>query len=107
MVRTLIVQHVPDSSPPAFTVARHEPVQITPEAATITAPERFGADRLPGTDLRRELRWYLEQFLDYPFPPNTDRADRAVGVLEGWGTHAFEALFRGGSARDWYRDILR
>jgi len=107
MLRTLIVQHVPESSPPAFTVARHEPPQITPEAANITAPEQFGAERLPGSDLRRELRWCLERFLDYPFPPNTDRADRAVRVLEAWGTHAFEALFHGGMARDWYRDIVR
>jgi len=106
-LRTLIVQHVPDSNPPAFVVARHDPAQTTPEAAKITPPEQFGAEQLPGTDLRRELRWYLEQFLEYPFPPNTDRAERAQHVLEAWGTHAFNALFHGGMARDWYRDIVR
>ena len=88
-MRTLIVQHVPESSPPAFTVVRHDPHQTTPEAAKITPPERLGAEQLPGSDLRRELRWYLEHFLEYPFPPNTDRADRAVNALEAWGTHAF------------------
>jgi len=107
VLRTLIVQHVPDSNPPAFVVARHDPPQTTPETVRITPPEQFGAEQLPGTDLRRELRWYLEQFLDYPFPPNTDRAERAQDVLEAWGTHAFNALFHGGMARDWYRDIVR
>ena len=107
VLRTLIVQHEPDSSPPAFTVARHDPHQTTPESANITPPEQFTAEQLPGnTNLRRELRWYLERFLDYPFPPNTDRADRAVGVLEGWGTHAFNALFHGGPAQNWYHDIV-
>ena len=106
-MRTLIVQHVPKSSPPAFTVVRHDPHQTTPETANITPPEQFQAEQLPGSDLRRELRWYLEHFLDYPFPPNTGRADRAVNALQAWGTHAFEALFRGGAAQNWYHDAVR
>jgi len=106
-VRILIIEHVPDSHPPAFRAVRCDPPQISPDVTAITPPEQFGADQLPGSDLRRELRWYLERFLDYPFPPNTDRADRATQVLQAWGTHAFSALFHGGMARDWYRDIVR
>ena len=41
----------------------------------------------------RELRWYLEQFLDYPFHPETDHADHVLDALRAWGTQAFNALF--------------
>jgi hypothetical protein len=67
-VRTLIVQHVPKSKRRAFTVIRCDPSDTTPEVAKITPPEEFGTKDLPGSHLRREPRWYLEQFLDYPFP---------------------------------------
>ncbi|MBN1508702.1 MAG: CHAT domain-containing protein [Sedimentisphaerales bacterium] len=106
-MRILIIEHVPDSHPPAFRVVRCDPPQVSPDVTPITPPEQFGADQLPGSDLRRELRWYLEQFLDYPFPPNTDRAERATEALQAWGTHAFKALFHGGKARDWYHDVVR
>jgi tetratricopeptide (TPR) repeat protein len=106
-VRTLIVQHVPGSEPPAFSVVRPDPAQTAPKVALITPPQSFQTDKLANSTLPHELRWYLEQFLDYPFPPNTDRADRVLGVLEAWGTHAFEALFRAGKARDWYHDAVR
>jgi tetratricopeptide (TPR) repeat protein len=43
--------------------------------------------------LLRELRWYLETFLDYPFPPETDRAERVLQSLKQWGEQAFNALF--------------
>ncbi len=55
-------------------------------------------------DLRHELRWYLEQFLDYPFPPATERAKAAEDALKAWGRQAFDALFSAGRARDLYRD---
>ena len=41
----------------------------------------------------RELRWYLENFLDYPFPPETDHAGRVRGALRRWGEQVFDALF--------------
>jgi tetratricopeptide (TPR) repeat protein len=40
-----------------------------------------------------ELRWYLETFLDYPFSPFTERAERIQASLQQWGTLAFKALF--------------
>ena len=49
----------------------------------------------------RELRWYLEQFLDYPFHPETDHADRVLDALRAWGTQAFNALFDRRDAGDW------
>ncbi len=63
-MHTLIIQHVPDTDPSTFTVVRHDPNQTTPNTTTITAPECFAAEGLSQTDLRQELRWYLEHFLD-------------------------------------------
>ncbi|OLN29782.1 TPR repeat:TPR repeat [Desulfovibrio sp. DV] len=44
-----------------------------------------------------ELQWYLEQFLDYPFHPETKHAERVLASLKSWGEAAFNALF---DARD-------
>jgi tetratricopeptide (TPR) repeat protein len=49
-----------------------------------------------------ELRWYLESFLDFPFPPATGRADRVLKALGIWGLEAFEALFRTFSADEFF-----
>ncbi len=67
-VWTLIVQHIAKGKRPAFTVIRCDPSDTAPTVAKITPPEEFGTKELPGSHLRRELRWYLEQFLDYPIP---------------------------------------
>src|SRR5207253_3186988 len=41
----------------------------------------------------RELQWYLETFLDYPFEPETGHAERVQTALRQWGEQAFAALF--------------
>lgn len=61
----------------------------------------------PNSDLTVELRWYLEEFLDYPFPPRTEQAERVRTALQGWGRAAFAALFGGGHGRDWYVEAAR
>jgi hypothetical protein len=64
-MHTLLIQHVQGNEPARFTVIRHQPFHAAPETAVIEAPS---------DDLLKELRWYLEEFLEYPFPPSTDRA---------------------------------
>ena len=61
------------------------------------------------TDLRLgdELSWYLESYLDYPYGPNVERAERVTQALREWGTQAFDTLFGEGQARDFYRDATR
>src|SRR5438105_3007516 len=86
----LIVKHVPAEAP-TFSVLLEdgtgsEPVQVP-------SPVGFPVEGRPNSDLLRELRWYLEDFLDYPFPPETDHADRILAALKSWGTQAFKALF--------------
>jgi hypothetical protein len=43
--------------------------------------------------LLAELRWYLEDFLEYPFSPDTERAERVLAALDAWARAAFAALF--------------
>ncbi len=47
----------------------------------------------PNSNLMEELRWYLEKFLEYPFPPETDHAERIQAALKNWGEEAFKVLF--------------
>jgi len=74
------------------------------EEAVITAPEALQVDGRPDSNLSLDLRWYLEEFLDYPFPPRTEVAERVQASLKAWGEGAFEALFRSGRGRDFYHD---
>ena len=51
-----------------------DPVSLA-DPSTTSAPDR------PQSGLSTELRWYLERFLEYPFPPETDRAERLQAIL--------------------------
>ena len=51
--------------------------------------------------LMHELRWYLEQFLDYPFPPEVAHAEHVLEALKQWGRQAFNALFDRRDAGMW------
>jgi hypothetical protein len=59
----------------------------------VPSPFGFPVEGLSNGDLMGELRWYLEEFLGYPFPPQTDRAERVQKALRRWGEQAFNALF--------------
>ena len=88
---TLTVRHVADSDPARFHVLRHDG-KSTKDPATVLSPIGFPVEGRPDGDLMRELRWYLEQFLGYPFHPETEHADRVQAALRSWGEQAFEAL---------------
>jgi tetratricopeptide (TPR) repeat protein len=88
----LVIQHVANSDPAAFQVVRLDDAK-TAGPICLPAPFGFPVEGRPGSHLMRELRWYLEDFLDYPFPPETDRAERVQRALQQWGEQAFLALF--------------
>jgi len=92
MAQVLRVRHDPDSDPPQFEVEDPGSGRRTPKAA-VPSPAGFPVEGRPASDLLAELRWYLETFLDYPFPPETDHATRVLAALRTWGTQAFNALF--------------
>jgi CHAT domain-containing protein len=77
------------------------------EEVVITAPEALQVEGRPDSNLSLALRWYLEEFLDYPSPPRTEVAERVQASLKTWGEGAFEALFRSGRGRDFYHDAYR
>ena len=59
---------------------------------TIPSPYEFAVESREGPNLMGELRWYLEHFLDYPLPPQTDRANQVMNALKTWANEALEAL---------------
>src|SRR5271165_927750 len=99
----LAIEHVESSCPPAFKLTRLSDDRSLP-AVAIGSPYEFPVEGRPNSPLMRELRWYLEQFLDYPFHPETDHADHVLDALRAWGTQAFNALFDRRYADEWLRD---
>lgn len=88
----LRVAHIPGSDPPAFQVVRVSDGKTAPGAKP-PSPVGFPVEGRPNSDLIRELQWYLESFLDYPFSPETEHAERVQSSLRQWGEQAFSALF--------------
>ena len=103
---TLIIRQVEASDPPQFQIVRLKDGKTTAPVAIVSPASTPVAD-LPNSNLIAELRWYLEEFLDYPFPPVTDRASHVQDALRGWGEQAFTALFGAGPGRDFYHDAER
>ena len=97
----LIIRHVEGSDPATFQVVRRPDGKST-APVTVKSPFGFPVEGNPDTDLMRELRWYLEDFLAYPFDPNLDLAERAKEALRAWGTQAFTALFDTREGRRYY-----
>lgn len=93
---TLIVRHLPSTDPVSFQVARHDGQVSQPVA--VPSPFEFPVEGRPASNLMQELQWYLETFLDYPFPPDTDHAERVLKALHDWGQNAFRTLFDDRSA---------
>src|SRR5271157_259154 len=96
----LAIEHVESSSPAAFKLTRLQDGKSLPPVA-IGSPYEFPVEGHPNSPLMRELRWYLEQFLDYPFHPETDHAEHVLDAVRAWGTQAFNALFDRRDAGDW------
>src|SRR5437667_12848004 len=88
----LVIRHVPRSDPPSFQIVRLSDGKVS-EAMPSPSPFNFSVEGRPQSHLMQELQWYLEDFLEFPFPPETDRADRVVAALKRWGEQTFKALF--------------
>ena len=88
---TLIVRHLPKSEPSRFLLTRLSDNKTT-DPVEVPSPFLFPVGGRSDSNLMHEMRWYLEDFLDYPFPPETDRADRVQEALRKWGEKAFDGL---------------
>ena len=94
-MHTLIIRHVGDEAERyRFQVERLRDGKRG-DATTLTAPEAIQVQGRPDSNLSLDLRWYLEEFLEYPFAPNTGVAERIRSALEDWGQQAFQGLFSG------------
>ena len=103
---TLTIRHEADSDPVRFSVLRGSD-QKASDAVEVASPRGFAVEGRPHSDLLHELRWYLERFLEYPFPPETERSDRVQASLQAWGRQAFDGLFGAHRGRDFYRDACK
>jgi hypothetical protein len=98
---TLIIRHQPNTEPPQFEVQRLSDGKRTPKPLSVPSPVGYPVEGLPNSDVLHELRWYLEDFLQFPFDPATGlphdpvsgRAARVQTALNKWGQTAFNALF--------------
>ena len=59
---------------------------------------------LTATDQDR-LRWYWENYLDYPIEPASDEASDAERRIEGIGTELFEGVFRESAAAQLWSQV--
>ncbi len=91
-MKTLQIQHVAESEPAQFRVVRLPDGRPT-GSVSVTSPVGFEVPGAGAADLMDELSWYLEKFLEYPFPPRLERAERVQQALAEWGTCSFNALF--------------
>jgi len=66
----LVIRHAGGES---FSVIRLSDGKST-DAVTVGSPVGFPVKDRPQSGMLRELRWYLEDFLDYPFSPGTEHA---------------------------------
>lgn len=97
------VQHLGVEASARFRVLRGRDLKAA-EPVEVPSPVAQPVGGRAGSSLMVELRWYLEGFLDYPFPPETEHAEEVQQALKAWGRGAFGALFGGGQGRDFLHD---
>jgi len=89
----LAIEHVEEASPRTFRLVRLLNGESSPPV-TIPSPYEIAVEGLPSSNLMRELRWYLEQFLDYPFPPETDHGRTRPRSRQNLGHASFRRPLR-------------
>ena len=89
---TLVVKHIRGTDPASFELIGLRDGGIS-KSLPLPSPFRFPVEGRPKGQLMSELQWYLEDFLEYPFPPETDRSKRVLNALEEWGQQIFSGLF--------------
>jgi hypothetical protein len=71
-------------------------------APTVAFEHPFDAEAL------KELRWYLEDYLTFPYGLEPERARRLEGRLQGWGQQLFELVFSGSKkVREFWQKATR
>ena len=105
-MKTLLIRHVESGDPPKFQAICPQDARST-DTVAIPSPIGFPVEGRPNSDLMCELRWYLERFLGYPFPPETEHAERVRDALRKWGEEAFNKLFGDRRGGEIFNDATR
>jgi hypothetical protein len=103
---SLLITHISGGAAPLFEVIRQRDSKRA-RTVEVASPYGFPVKDRPDDNLMSRLAWYLERFLEYPFPPRTEQAANVEEALESWGRQAFSALFDSGVARDWMSEAKR
>ena len=77
------------------------------QSVNIPSPYTLPDKGKVGLSLMQGLQWYLEEFLSYPFSPDTDVAEKTWQGLEEWGAQAYEALFGSAQCGTWLSEALK
>lgn len=95
----LQIHHSPSQGPASFEVSFPSGrTKSTP--VVLRSPSRFPVEGRPLSDLQQELSWYLDKFLDYPYPPETDRAAHVLTSLENWSRETLATLLTAEGSRE-------
>ena len=86
---------------PMFEVIRSMDMKHT-AAVSLPDPAEFPVEGHPAKQFLSELRWYLEDYLQYPFGVFPQLAECVAETMRAWGAVIFDTLFTG-CARNWYR----
>lgn len=96
----IIIQSYDGSEEPLFTVSNG---LITTKPESLPDPAVYPVVGYPNLQLLEQLKWYLEDFLEYPIGPNKEKGEAIVSTLKAWGMEVFNRLFTG-DAYKWYID---
>ena len=99
------VEHIASKDSHSFRVLRGKDLKAA-DPVDVPSPVAQQVAGRPNSKLMGELGWYLERFLDYPFPPETEHAKEVQQALRDWGRAAFTALFGSGRGRDFLHDCV-
>lgn len=102
---TLILRHLPGTSPPRFEFSGQD--QRSSDPVSIPSPYGFPVEDCPDSDLMQEMRWYLEEFLEYPFSPNAERSQHILNALTSWGTQALAGISSSGESGRAFMEKVR
>ena len=75
-------------------------------AVALPDPAKFSVEGHSAKQFLPELRWYLEDYLQFPYGVYPQLAESVAKTMQAWGALIFDALFTG-CARDWYQDEKR
>jgi tetratricopeptide (TPR) repeat protein len=99
----LVIEHIQGQFPAKFKLTLIPDGKSAPPVE-IRSPYEFPVVGRLNSYLMLELRWYFEDFFDYPFPPETTHAENVLGALKAWGEAAFNCLFDHPEPLRWFAE---